>query len=66
MRTLISTVKPNIGMRLEIVDGQTGKVMLTNRVTKMVESQEHINTWICQLANGEKVTVLYWKRCCDE
>ena len=66
MRTVISATKPVIGMRLEIVDSSNGKTILSNRVTKMVESQEHINTWICQLKNGEKVTVLYWKRCCDE
>lgn len=66
MRIIISETKPVIGMRLESRDSATGKAMLTNRVTKMVESQEHINTWICQLANGEKATVIYWKRCCDE
>jgi hypothetical protein len=65
MRTVISATKPVIGMRLEIVDSSNGKTILSNRVTKMVESQEHLNTFICVLANGEKVTVVYWKRLCD-
>ena len=64
MKTLISTVRPTIGMHLEIV-GSDGNTTLSNKVAKVVESQEHVNTYICVFADGEKAVVVYWKRCCD-
>ena len=65
MKTLISIVKPTENVHLEIVDSNTGEISLTEKVAKVVPSQEHINTFICVFPDGSKATVIYWKRCCD-
>ena len=64
MKTLISTVKPATGFCLEIVDSD-GKTTLSDKVARVVNSQERLNTYIVVFADGTKATVLYWKRLCD-
>lgn len=64
MKTLISAVKPMVDMHLEIV-GSDGNTALSEKVAKVVPSQEHVNTYLVVFADGSKATVIYWKRCCD-
>jgi hypothetical protein len=65
MKTLISRVKPNVGMHLEVI-GADGKCNLTElKVVFVIHSLEYQNTDICVFEDGSKACVIYWKRLCD-
>jgi hypothetical protein len=62
MKTVLSTVKPNVGFGIEVVNMETGSANSVNgKIIKMVPGS-YKNSWCCTFDNGEKLMVVYWER----
>lgn len=65
MKTIISVTMPVIGFGLEIVNTDGSVEYIRNKVARVIESTERLNTFICVFEDGSKAEIIYWKRLCD-
>ena len=62
MKTVLSTVKPNVGFNIEIVDMNTGAAdLVSGKIICMIPGS-YKNSWACQFENGGWLMVVYWER----
>jgi hypothetical protein len=65
MKILISATKPVVGFGLEIANTDGSVEYIRNKVAKVVESTERLNTYLVVFEDGSKAEIIYWKRLCD-
>lgn len=62
MKTVLSTVKPNVGFGIEVVNMETGCAeSISGKIVKMVPGN-YQNSWCCWFEDGTHAMVVYWER----
>lgn len=62
MKTVLSTVRPEVGFNIEVVNMETGTAdSISGKITKLIPGA-YENSWCCWFDDGTKAMVVYWKR----